>query len=307
QQSKPGSLISFESECSIADQRRFFHWELTPLSLAKSDQRHVHILIGSDTTEARTSFENWLSLQRDIAVGSTVQSMLLPKGQLFDLPGVQVAAFYEASAQVSGDFWWYRIFPGVGALVLVCDVMGHGVGSAIASGVAVGAIESIMGDLRLPTVEQISSRLLNIDSVLSARFERNFMFCVSAVWIPDQANKLVIWSCGLPLPIIMDDKKAPTPFTASRSSPFGIGENTELTPAIIKTAPGLSLFLFSDGCYEFTYEGKLFGRQKFKRLLEDSINLSTAEQIAKFGESHKTLRQTKHPSDDVTLIAIRCT
>ena len=60
--SKPGSLISFESECSIADQRRFFHWELTPLSLAKYDQRHVHILIGSDTTDARTSFENWLGL-----------------------------------------------------------------------------------------------------------------------------------------------------------------------------------------------------------------------------------------------------
>jgi PAS domain S-box-containing protein len=302
--SKSASL-SFESGTTVEGKQRWFHWHLDRVHGATTSNARVHVLIGNDTTEARSAFEKWLGLKQDIEIGTTVQSMLLPKESILRVGKTDVAVYYEPSAQVSGDFWWSRSWPGVGTLVVVCDVMGHGVGSAIASAAAVGGLETLFAVLERPTPDDIAKQLLILDSVLSKRFENNLLFCMTTLWISELSTDVAIWSCGLPVPLFVDKTGKQRRVPVSSRGPIGLGFGVNLVPTTIQVCEEEVLSVFSDGCYEFQDGNDQFGRTKLNKFLIGNAAGDPEYVVKTFGAMHKTKRMSDHPTDDVTLLFMK--
>ena len=297
--------LSFESGTSVEGKQRWFHWHLDKVHGATMSNARVHVLIGNDTTEARTAFERWLGLKQDIEIGTTVQSMLLPKESLLPVGKADVAVYYEPSAQVSGDFWWSRSWGGHGTLVVVCDVMGHGVGSAIASAAAVGGLETLFAVLEQPTHEAIGKQLSILDLVLSKRFQNNLLFCMTTIWISEKSTEVALWSCGLPVPLYVDKTGKQRRVPVSSRGPVGLGFGVDPVPTLVQVETGEILSVFSDGCYEFQDGDDQFGRTKLNKFLIGNAGRGPDEVVKLFGAMHKAKRKLEHPTDDVTLLLLK--
>lgn len=296
---------SFETEYRIGEERKFFHWQLSQVHRGGSSNLGVHILIGNDTTKARVAFEKIVDLRHDLEVGGTVQNLLLPKAGAVVSTNYDLSVHYEPSAQVGGDIWWCRSIKGAGSILVVCDVMGHGVGAAIASATLIGALESQFRDDSDLSPDSISRQIAELDLILSRRFAESMMFCTAILWLPEGDTPVYYWNFGLPIAIHTDKDGRRYEHRIVTSDPMGIGFSALPTANEIELKKDDRLFLFSDGCYEFEYAGRDFGRFKFSKTLKELVKFNPQDACAAFASLHRDLRGSVHPKDDVTLAVIK--
>jgi hypothetical protein len=83
------------------------------------------------------------SLKKELEVAGAVQQMLLPERDLIERPYAKMAACYRPAAECSGDWWAAHDLVDGRFLVVLGDVTGHGIASAILTGAAKAACDLI--------------------------------------------------------------------------------------------------------------------------------------------------------------------
>ncbi len=252
-------------------------------------------------------------MERELAMAGNVQQAMLPQiYPVFGLPLQPQAGVlrfhhrYLPAGKVSGDFFHVRrIFDHL-AGVFICDVMGHGVRSAMITSMLRAFVEELQSDADEP-----GDLLQRLNKDLFAVLNQNdeTMYASGIYLVIDTANLGVRWaSAGHPSPLRLRERERavealPVP-PDKRGKVLGLAASSVYETCETTLDPGDRLLLFTDGIYEIFHGDEEFGMNGFTDTVRESLALPTPRLLDRVLESARAFGDCGDFEDDVCLLAI---
>jgi len=256
-------------------------------------------------TQARTTdLYNVHRRRRSLSLAASMQWDLLPP-LVLKTPSVTVAGLLEPAYEVGGDCFDYALNDRV-LSVVVMDAMGHGVGSALISALAIGSYRHDRREGR--SLEHIHTM---IDEAIAAHCPP-FTFATGQIAQLDIDTGAMTWTnAGHPLPFLIRGGRVIGEMKCRPTPPWGLGSTAErnATPSVASESlePGDSVLFYTDGVTEAHKPGgELFGVER----LVDLIGRHASDQV----EPEEIVRQVVRAileyksdqlADDATLVLVR--
>jgi sigma-B regulation protein RsbU (phosphoserine phosphatase) len=246
------------------------------------------------------------SLNRELELVGAIQRSLLPE-TLPEISGFELAADYRTSARAGGDY--YDFFPledGSWGL-FIADVAGHGTPAAVLMAIT-HAIAHAHPNTHTPPgvlLDYLNQRLARVYTRGGA-----FVTAFYAVLDPPR-RKLTYARAGHNPPRLARDGRVLS-LEGEGGLPLGILEEKQYGQSTVILEPGDLLLLYTDGITEAAaplragQDRELFGLERLDALLLECPLHSPAECIGLIQETVTSFSGNTPPTDDQTLLAIRC-
>lgn len=194
-------------------------------------------------------------IDEDLALAARVQKSLAPASLVWG--SVRVESFYHPVRSIGGDFALVCPFGEDYLTLLVCDVSGHGIGSAL---VATRVYTEAMRELRHGTPPADLLRNLN-SFVLESIAGAGFLFTLAVMRIDHQARRMHFAGAGHPPAMIARAGQEPL-LLESRSMilgalPDAVGDDATIEAEL---QAGDRIVLYTDGITDvFNDRGEILG------------------------------------------------
>ncbi len=282
-------------------------------TVVAKDGRHVPILVHGNTLRGDRGeiignmafVTDMTEHKKALALAGEVQKSLLPQSKP-DVQGLDVAGRNVSCDEIGGDYFdflWRRENPDGPFSVVVGDITGHGVDSAL-------LMTSARAFLRMRasqpgTMSEVvtaMNRHLTQDVLETGRFMTLFYLTV------DPQKDRIDWVRAGHDPAILYDPQQDA-FVELKGTGVALGVNDAFKYAENRhdgLANGQVIAIGTDGIWEaFNKKGAMFGKKRFKDTIRqnaaagaDEILNSVYKQINQFTEGQKT-------EDDITLVIIK--
>jgi serine phosphatase RsbU (regulator of sigma subunit) len=262
-------------------------------------EKSLRKMLAEKVKELDSLMSQHQALSRELEMAARVQKNLLPR-DFPPLDGYRFANLYQPSAQIGGDFFDFAPLEG-GVLLLVSDVIGHGVQAALSTMLLKGVFREAAILYREPValLEDMNRRL---HAVLPTG-----MYAAAAVFaIRAGSEEIAFANAGLPYPFVLRRAGGLDEIVLS-GPPLGLFASDEIPfeSRTIVAGSGDVLVVGSDGIGSIDNgEGALFEDQEMPRVLlglagEDgeTVIRETMKRAMEFG------RNAPLP-DDVNLVAV---
>lgn len=198
---------------------------------------------------------------RGMSLPAQMQWDLLPPWNA-RVRGAQIAGILEPAYDIAGDAFDYSAGDGIVHFAIV-DGMGHGIGSTMLTGLAVGAYRHARRE-----AAAVPGMHAAVDRVLAGYYgDASFATGIVGTLAVDTGR--LRWSCaGHPPPLLLRDRQVIAELECEPALPFGLGTGT---PAVSSDdlEPDDAVLLYTDGVIEArTPDGALFGLERLADLLE---------------------------------------
>jgi sigma-B regulation protein RsbU (phosphoserine phosphatase) len=246
------------------------------------------------------------TLDRELQTVGEIQQSLLPE-TLPNIPGFELAAHYQTSARAGGDY--YDFFPlenGAWGL-FIADVSGHGTPAAVLM-----AITHAIAHAKPRTHTPPAALLQYLNDRLARAYTRAGTFVTAFYAVLDPVNRTLIYSRAGHNPPRLARGNLVLSIDGDGGLPLGIMAGQVYLEESIQLEPGDLLLLYTDGVTEAMAPMKgassrdLFGLDRLDSLLLDCKPGTMQECLDKIRASVNCFAENALPSDDQTLIAIRC-
>jgi sigma-B regulation protein RsbU (phosphoserine phosphatase) len=248
-------------------------------------------------------------LEREVEVARSIQGLMTPPADVMTLGRFKLTGRCEMASACGGDWWSYRPLSDGRLLVVVGDVTGHGMPSAMIAATARGAVEalSIMdhGSLNAKLVLQAIDR-----AIRDVGGRRLMMTCFALVISPD--GKLAYANAGHTFPYVvrMSGTTAELSILPMRSNPLG-SNNPLIATGEATLVPGDFMVLTSDGLTDRISESGLrFGDKRLRKTLIDQLGRSRGDIASicdRIVSEVNTFGGAQPVDDDITLVVVQYT
>ncbi len=243
---------------------------------------------------------NNYTLNKQLRIAQSIQSSIM-FNQNNNNVGIEYSVKYIPSDFLSGDLYDVWKISDNKVSVLIADVCGHGVSSALIATFMKATLKEIVNDKS--TTGEILSKLNNrlVDILPLDMYVSAFLVII------DTEEKIIEYSsAGHPAQIYYDFK------SQTMDETKGLGDTLlSIIPNVYyKTYQknfnkGDRLLLFTDGIYELRKEnGEIYGRKKFYKLVEKYISLNKDEILNKIIKNAYDVTERNFLEDDVNIILI---
>jgi PAS domain S-box-containing protein len=243
--------------------------------------------------------ERHQEIQEDLKLAARVQQSLAPKSLVWG--GVRVETFYHPVRTIGGDFGLVSSLDDHYLNLLVCDVSGHGIGSAL---VANRIYTEMMTQLRAGSALDAMLRQLN-RFVMHNIGSSVFFFTVAAARIDRPGRRMVFAGAGHPPAMIAHDGAEPR-LLESRSMVLGAlpdAVDAEATLDVDLDA-GDRVVLYTDGITDvFNSRGEMLGVEGVQKIVRETSRLPFNEMKKGILDSVAEWREGP-PTDDVSLVLV---
>jgi serine phosphatase RsbU (regulator of sigma subunit) len=216
--------------------------------------------------------ERQREIEADLSIAARVQESLAPHSLIWK--DLAVEAYYSPAHKIGGDFGVVLSHGDDLLNVIVCDVSGHGVGSALMAGRIYSETLHALERRTAPVAllhrlhEFVSNRLALED----------FYFTMAAVRFHQCGHRMSFAAGGHPPAILVSN--GALSLLSSRNAI--LGRLPELAPSApadeIELASGDRLVLYTDGLVEvFNGHGRMFGIEGFQELIRHSATRPVSE------------------------------
>jgi len=239
--------------------------------------------------------ERQRQIDEDLELAARIQHSLAPRNLVWD--GVAVESYYQPARSIGGDFG--LVAPGESSLnLLVCDVSGHGIGSALVANRIYSEAVS-----RFEREEPLLQSFEHLNRFVINSLDNSVMyFTVAAARIARGARSLEIAGAGHPAAMLLRDRRAR--LLESRSMVLGVfSDAVESDSAVtVPTQPGDRIVLYTDGFSEnFNSRGEMLGVPGLAKIIESASGLPLAEMKHELLERIAAYRAGP-PADDMSLV-----
>lgn len=227
-------------------------------------------------TDLREANEQLLARQRqmeeELLLAERVQQSLAPRSLTWG--GASVETHYQPVWSVGGDYG--LVVPNDDHLdVLVCDVSGHGISSAL---VANRIYSETMAQIERSVELGAMLRTLN-HFVVENLASSSFFFTVAAIRLNRSCRSLQFAGAGHPPAMIIRPGESPR-LLESRSGILGLFENAVDKESTIESAiePGDRVLIYTDGLTEnFNLQREMLGVEGLSGIVRDASDLPLLE------------------------------
>lgn len=237
------------------------------------------------------------ALEEDLELAAQIQAGLLPCRE-FRHDGWQVSYHYEAASMVSGDYCDFVTADDGSLYFMLGDVAGKGVAASLLMS-QLQAMFRVLVPLGLP-LNQLVERASRFfcESTLPTHY------ATLVVGRADASGEVEICNAGHLPPLLLRAGRA-TPVEAT-GLPVGIFCSEQFTSEKLRTEPGDTLFLFTDGLSESRDPAAAeYGAERLQELLCRSHSLPPAELIAACLRDLRDFCVGAPRHDDLTVLALR--
>jgi serine phosphatase RsbU (regulator of sigma subunit) len=247
-------------------------------------------------------------LEHELAVARRIQEALLPSREVIERPGIQFCGMVQSASQCGGDWWAFSELTRRRTLILVGDVTGHGVSSAMLTATAKSCLQTMnmltRGDLRVGELLKV------LDQVLRAGGRDEFyMSCFVAVADPLEAT-LTYANAGHNPPFLLRQSEEGWRHghLRARGNRLGDADGYSFVEHTIQTQPGDFMCWYTDGLTEGQGpDGREYGVRRLRQSLERVAGKDLSEGLAEIIDDFNTYRQEVPIHDDITCVVGRVT
>jgi serine phosphatase RsbU (regulator of sigma subunit) len=240
------------------------------------------------------------ALRRDLALASDLQLGLLP----LEYPNIKEFRLYDRflmATELCGDYYDYIIRPDGDFDVVVADVTGHGVASALVS-VQIRAITRSHAQSEKSPAEL----LRQVNEFMVSTFNRAFfmtMFYLGYRTAGLEKPRLVYAGAGHPPPLLIGNGKSQE--IRSQGLPLGVEIKAEYREDQLEMEPGDRLLVYTDGLVE-VYNGtrEQWGPEGLKKSLMEVSDFAGREVIDRLLRDARYFGGQRPFDDDVTVVLI---
>ncbi|QDV49293.1 SpoIIE family protein phosphatase [Gimesia fumaroli] len=251
-----------------------------------------------EINEMSTSLAAAENLRRlQMAKARKIQENLLP--QEFNIPGLNVAAFFQPADEVGGDY--YDIIPLSDGTWLFCiaDITGHGISAAMSA--------AVLKTLLIQATEHTCSPAEILDFI-NRRFTVvspvGEFVSMQILRVVPQTHLLEYASAGHELACFLSPEgKASDSETTGLL--LGIDEDAVWCNMTLQLSKGYRLLMVTDGVSEtHNPDGEMFGRKRLTALFQECQQLTIEQTKLKLQERLSHFRNGNPQQDDVTILLL---
>lgn len=242
-----------------------------------------------------------LKMSRALGVAHEVQQSLLP-GQNPTLQGFDIAGKSIYCDETGGDYYDFLRISDERLAVVVGDVSGHGVSSALLMATA-RALVMLRSSMPGPAATIINdvNRHLSLDTSETGNF-MTFFYCE----LKEQSPEIRWVRAGHDPAIIYDPQSGEFDELKGRGPALGLDYSFEYEESQRQLGGGQIIVIGTDGIWEMRNEqGEMFGKERLKMILRAHGSLQASQIVALIDDALGQFRGNAQLEDDVTMVVIR--
>jgi sigma-B regulation protein RsbU (phosphoserine phosphatase) len=238
-------------------------------------------------------------IEEDLLLAARVQQSLAPKSVIWG--AIQVEAFYHPVRTIGGDFGLVSPLDEQHLNLLVCDVSGHGIGSAlVANRIYSETMTQLQNGAPLgDMLRQLNSFVMrNIGSSV-------FFFTLAAARVDRSGRRMIFAGAGHPPAMIVQPGEEPR-LLESRSMVLGALPNAVAEEATLDVdlQAGDRIVLYTDGITDvFDSRGEMLGVEGVQKFVRETALLPFGEMKQGILDRVAAWREGP-PSDDMSLVLV---
>jgi PAS domain S-box-containing protein len=237
-------------------------------------------------------------VEEELLLAERVQQSLAPKSLRWE--NVTVETYYQPAWSIGGDYG--LVVPGDECLdVLVCDVSGHGISSAL---VANRIYSETMAQIERSV--ELASMLRHLNHFVVQNLASSaFYFTVAAARFNRGCRSLQFAGAGHPPAMIVRPGESPQ-LLESKSMVLGLFEDAVAADAATETPvqAGDRVVIYTDGLTEnFNSQREMLGTEGLKEIVRDASNLPLTEMKRQILNRVAAWRDGR-AADDVSLVVL---
>jgi sigma-B regulation protein RsbU (phosphoserine phosphatase) len=212
---------------------------------------------------------------------------------------LRVAVRYTPANQLGGDVYYFYRLENNRLGILVADVSGHGVNSAMLSGM----VKALAAPLSMAVLEP-GELLAGLDVATEQYFPEGY-FCTGFYLIADEETGLVRYAgVGHPPAIVIGPDGSRT--LPSNPGMLGIGMVDGTAGGSDRIGPGESLVIYTDGLTDaMDASDGLFGQERLRTLLQSHHGADPAEILSQVADAVNAHTSPDSPADDINIIILQ--
>jgi PAS domain S-box-containing protein len=282
---------------------------VTSRQVLASDGQAFGIVTATDIsalkqTEARLREANaqleqrYREIEEELLLAARVQQSLAPSSLTWG--GASVEAFYQPARTIGGDFGLIAPCKD-GLTLLVCDVSGHGISSAlVANRIYTEAISQMESGAGLTAMMQHLNSF-----VMRSLAGSTFFFTLMAARLNRDLGSIELAGAGHPPAMIVSRDQKPR-LLESRSAILGLLDDAVdgETNLKVPVGPGDRLIIYTDGLTEsFNSQQEMLGVEGLKKIVLDTAGLSLPRMKQEIIERVAAWRNGP-AADDMSLVVL---
>jgi sigma-B regulation protein RsbU (phosphoserine phosphatase) len=212
---------------------------------------------------------------------------------------LRLAVRYTPANQLGGDVYDIYRLENNRLGILVADVSGHGVNSAMLSGM----VKALAAPLTIAVLEP-GELLAGLDVATEQYFPEGY-FCTGFYLIADEETGLIRYAgVGHPPAIIVGPNGPRT--LPSNPGMLGIGMVDGTAGDADRIEPGESLVIYTDGLTDaMDPSDALFGEERLKTLLQSHYGADPSEILNQVADALERHTSPGRPADDINIIVLQ--
>jgi phosphoserine phosphatase RsbU/P len=244
-----------------------------------------------------------LAINQELEMARQIQLAILPS-ETPKIQGLDIAARYIPVSAVAGDFYDFIVIDDKHVGILIADVSGHGLPSALVASMLQSALAAQSKHASDP-----ASVLSGLNRALYGKFQSHFV--TAAYLFLDVEDGIAVYGAAGHPPLLHWHKESDgVSEVLANGLPLGPFPDASYSAITVGLEPGDRIVLYTDGIVEATNpSGEQFGMKRLKGILKEA-SIPTAGQFADAvldGLAHWTERSPgESHSDDITLLAVDC-
>lgn len=259
----------------------------------------AHAGIAVETARMHRALLRKQQMESDLAFANVIQLSFLPQERPV-VPGVRFRAHYQAALEVGGDFYDFIPLEGNRLGILIGDVSGKGVASAL-------YMARLTSDFRLLAIrEREPGKLVEQVNEVLCQENRRGMFATLLYMVLEPSDLSVTYANAGHLPPILWNARQDR-YSILRDvggPPVGILPGGSYRSGSVRLAPGDCILLATDGLLEAKNTA---GERLGWELLEEAVRgggSGVDEVYGRVTEAMREFVQDCPPADDTTMVLI---
>lgn len=245
-------------------------------------------------------------LEQELEVAKAIQETLVPSDAPVKVNSLTFAGFYQPAAQTGGDWWTWSQLVGSKVLLVIGDVTGHGIPSAMITAAAKAACDVA----RYVHRDEVTvTRLLDVmNHAIFESAQRRFVMTCFASIVDTRARTITYANAGHNFPYLFrpGDGRGEFGSLMVRGNRLGDERNSKYEAKTTDLAAGDVIIWYTDGIVECENQsGEEYGEKRFRASIRRAAGLDAGEmRNAIIAEANDYFGETIR-KDDITMVVGR--
>lgn len=250
--------------------------------------------------------EHATRVEQELQDAQVVQQTLMPDVRRIARGPLQLCGVYRSASKLSGDWWQYYPLDENRTLLVLADVVGHGIGSAVVGAMAYGCAAQMHEDLQSGLRPESLLHRLN-QAIWSTTRGKFTMSCFAAI-IDTKLSQLTFASGAHAFPLLFRSRDQQKPFVplVAEGSPLGSSDQSKFQAKTQAFEPGDLLICYTDGLIEApNATGDQFGDRRVRQTVQRCYTRNVEEICENLLGEVSRFVGSAELEDDQTLVVAR--